>query len=211
MSDTGERTGPRERHHAPRRSGDGPPEIRVEDRRHWAREDRDDEDGPATTAFPTVVDEYRARAEAAEERLREYIAAFKQAEAEQESFRERLLKDVDRRVELQFSEMVVELLDALDDLDLAIAHVDGVEQAKPLARGVRLVHARFLGVLAKQGVVPIRLDGEPFDPNVAEAIRVDPVDDPGADGRVTATLSPGYRLGDRVIRPAKVAVGKSDS
>jgi molecular chaperone GrpE (heat shock protein) len=207
MSDTRERTEPRKS----RPSSDEPPEIRVEDRRHWAREDRDDDGPESTTTFPTVVEEYRARAEAAETRLREYIAAYKQAEAEQEAFRQRLLKDVDRRVELQFSELVVELLDALDDLDLAVAHVDGVAQAEPLAHGVRLVHARFLGVLAKQGVVPIHLDGETFDPNLAEAIRIDPVDDPGADGRVTATLAPGYRLGDRVIRPAKVAVGKSNS
>ena len=212
MSDTREPTGTRETGGAPRTKDGDPPSLRVEDRRHWAREDRDDDDdGPPTGGHPTVVEEYRARAESAEERLREYIAAYKQAEREQEAFRERLLKDVERRVELQFSEMVADLLEGLDDLDLAVAHVDGVPEAAPLADGVRLVHTRFLGVLAKQGVEPVRLDGEPFDPNVAEAVRVDPVDDADADGRVTETLRPGYRLGDRVIRPAKVAVGQFKS
>ena len=211
MSDTGERTGSRERAGEPRPPETDAPQLRVDDRRHWAREDRDDEGDASTGVYPTVVEESRARAQAAEERLREYIAAHKQAEAEHEAFRTRLLEDVERRVGLRFSEMISDLLDGLDDLDLAVTHVEGVPEAEPLARGVRLVHARFLGMLAKQGVEPVRPDGEPFDPNVAEAIRIDPVDDPGADGRVTATLSPGYRLGDRVIRPAKVAVGKSKS
>ena len=47
-----------------------------------------------------------------------------------------------------------------------------------------------------------------FDPNEAEAVRVDPVDDPERDGCVTETLRPGYRMGDLVIRPARVAVGR---
>jgi molecular chaperone GrpE len=209
MSETRKPSGADQNADASRPADEDAPPLRVEDRRHWAREDRDqDDDGEAAPGHPTIVEEYRARAESAEARLREYIAAYKQAEGEQEAFRERLRRDVERRVELQFSEMVADLLDGLDDLDLAVAHVDGVAEAAPLAEGVRLVHARFLAVLAKQGVEPVRMDGEPFDPNVAEAIRVDPVDDPVADGRVTETLRPGYRLGERVVRPAKVAVGQ---
>lgn len=192
-------------------SPDGEPTLRVEDRRHWARADRDDEDDasePEAARQPTVVDEYRRRAEEAEARLHEYIAAYKTAEAEHEAFRERLLRDVDRRVDLKFGELVHELLDGLDDLDVALGHVEGVAEAEPLARGVTLVRDRFLATLQRNGVEPVRPDGEPFDPNESEAVRVDPVDDPGLDAKVTETLRPGYRLGDRVIRPAKVAVGK---
>jgi len=193
-----------------RPSADGP-KIRVEDRRHWARADREDESGddagPASTQ-PTIVDEYRRRAEEAEERLREYIAAFKEAENEREQFRVRLARDVDRRVDLRFGEVVEEFLAGLDDLDTALEHTRDIPEAEPLARGVTLVRDRLLGALARQGLEPIRPDGETFDPNVAEAVRLDPVDDADRDGKVTATLRVGYRLGDRVVRPARVAVGK---
>ena len=65
--------------------------------------------------------------------------------------------------------------------------------------------------LRKQGVETIRPDGEPFDPNVAEAVRMQEVASADLDGKVTETVQPGYRLGDLVIRPAKVAVGKKET
>lgn len=189
------------------------PVFKVEDRRHWARAAEADADAteaepaPAST-HPTVVEEYRRRAENAEQKLLDYISAFKQAQTEHEQFRERLARDVDRKVALQFGALVGDLLDSLDDLNLALAHVEGGPQAAPLAEGVRLARDRFLSALEKSGVVEVELNGAEFDPNVAEAVRVDPVDDPTLDGKVTETLRAGFRLGDRVIRPARVAVGR---
>jgi molecular chaperone GrpE len=69
----------------------------------------------------------------------------------------------------------------------------------------------FLATLERHGIERIAPDGEPFDPNEAEAIRVDPVDSSAADGKVTETLQPGYRLGEFVIRAARVAVGRFQS
>ena len=73
--------------------------------------------------------------------------------------------------------------------------------------GVTLVRDRFLATLERNGVERIDPAGEEFDPNVAEALRVDPVDSPDLDGKVTLVLRPGYRLGERVLRAAQVAVG----
>ncbi|HET9298983.1 MAG TPA: nucleotide exchange factor GrpE, partial [Candidatus Polarisedimenticolaceae bacterium] len=87
--------------------------------------------------------------------------------------------------------------------------VAGVPDAEPLARGVSLSVQRFLQILERHGVVRIAPDGEPFDPAVAEAVRVDPVTDPELDGVVTETMRPGYRLGDQLVRPAAVAVGRA--
>lgn len=191
------------------------PSIRVEDRRHWARNDGADgadadDDGDASTPStrPTIIDEYRERAESAESKLQEYIRAYKKFQDEQEQVRVRLRRDIDRRVEASFGEVVGELLEVVDDLDLALGHVGNVPEAKPLADGVSLVRRRFLETLERRGVERVTLDGEPFDPNVAEAVRVDAVDDAARNGVVTETLRPGYRLGDRVLRPARVAVGK---
>jgi molecular chaperone GrpE len=60
----------------------------------------------------------------------------------------------------------------------------------------------------KHGVERIDPAGEPFDPNLAEAIGVEPVEDEAMDGKVTRTYRAGYVLGERVLRPARVAVGK---
>lgn len=192
----------------------GEDEIRVEDRRHWLRDDDadgDDEPHDGETVEPrrpTVVDEYRERAEAAEEKLQEYIAAYKASQSEQDAFRERLARDVDRRVSLQFGELIGDLLGSVDDLDLALAHADGASDSGGLADGVRLVRDRFLATLQKHGVSRIEPTGEPFDPNESEALRVDPVDDDSRHDVVTETLQPGYRLGEQVVRPARVAVGR---
>jgi len=71
-----------------------------------------------------------------------------------------------------------------------------------------MTHGQFLATLEKFGVTKFSPDGEPFDPTESEALRVDPVDSPEAENRVTATLKPGYRFGERVLRAAQVAVGR---
>jgi molecular chaperone GrpE (heat shock protein) len=187
-----------------------PPEFKVFDRRHWQVTGEGVDEAPAEprSTRPSVVEEYRRRAEAAELRLQEYIEAFKRHEQEQESFRTRIARDVDRRVELRFGELVGELLHLLDDLELSLGHVQAVPAARPLAEGVSLARNRFLATLARQGVEKILPDGQPFDPNEAEALRVEPVDTPDREGIVVETLQPGYRLGGRILRPARVAVGR---
>ena len=194
--------------------GDGRDEeecsFKVNDRRHWARDDNDDQDDDEqTSTHPTLLDEYKQRAEAAERKLHEYIEAFKETRAEQEAVRERLGRDVTRRVELQFGELIADLLENVDDLDRALTHVEGVVEARPLAEGVSLARDRFLAALQRHGIEKIDSDGVEFDPEIAEAVRVDPVDDPGLDGKVIETLQPGFRLGNHVIRAARVAVGRS--
>jgi molecular chaperone GrpE (heat shock protein) len=191
-----------------------PPEIEqtdafeVKDRRHWMCDDEEAEDDTTVERAPSAVGDLRRRAEQAEEKLREYIDAFKQREREQDDFRARIASDVDRRVELQFGDLVGSLLETLDHLDLALTHAEGVAEAAPLAEGVAMARDRFVATLEENGIRCVRPDDQPFDPNVAEAIRVDPVDTPDLDGSVTETLRPGYSLGERVIRPARVAVGR---
>jgi molecular chaperone GrpE len=163
--------------------------FRFEDRRHSVSSD----DEPAREASPrppSMIDEYRERTDAAEKKLQEYIEAYKGFKKEQDDFRTRLNRDVDRRVDLQFGGLVEELLEAMDNLELA--------------------RRRFLEALERHGVEKLDPSGEDFDPNEAEAIRVDPVDEPALSGKVTDVLRPGYRLRDRIIRPARVAVGRHD-
>ncbi len=184
-------------------------EFKVDDRRHWKQEGEDGAEdlSEAAPVRPTIIEEYRKRAEQAEQKLLEYIDAFKQFRKEQEDVRVRLNRDVQRKVELQFGELVGELLLSIDDLDLALAHVGDGEGAQNLARGVQMGRNKFIETLERHGVERLEPDGEEFDPNTTEAIRMDSV---GADkdGKITETLRPGYRLGRHIIRAAQVAVGR---
>ena len=187
-------------------------EFKVDDRRHWAG-DEDETDGAesdagGSPARPTVIDEFRGRAEEAERKLQEYIEAFKGFKEEQDQVRTRLQRDVERRVELGFGGLVTDLLESLDDLDLALDHVKDQPAARSLAEGVEMARKRFLGALQKHGVEPLDPTGTEFDPNEAEALQTVPVESAELDGTVIATLRPGYRLGERVIRPARVTVGR---
>jgi molecular chaperone GrpE len=195
--------------------GPARPAIKVEDRRHWARSMADEEN--ADRPEPDVEDaqdaraeaeDYRTRAEAAERRLEETVAAYRAMQAETEALRGRLTRDAERQLELRFAALVRELLSTVDDLELALSHVRAVREAEPLADGVRLAVQKFLATLERVGVARLEPDGRPFDPATAEAVRVDSVEDPDRDGTVTETLRPGYALGEQLIRPASVAVGR---
>jgi len=98
-------------------------------------------------------------------------------------------------------------LNSIDDLDLALAHVGSGEGAQNLAKGVRMVRNKFIETLERHGVERMEPDGEEFDPNTTEAIRMDSVGE-DEDGKITETLRPGYRLGEHIIRAAQVAVGR---
>ena len=138
--------------------------FKVADRRHWTQADEGDgevdEAAAAEPARPTIIDEFRMRAEAAEQKLQEYIEAFKKHKEEQEQFRLRLTRDVDRRVNRQFADLISDLLESMDNLDLALSHVEDVPEAEPLAKGVRLARDRFLSSLDRRGVEKLRAIAE---------------------------------------------------
>jgi molecular chaperone GrpE len=93
----------------------------------------------------------------------------------------------------------------LDDLERALAAAERHEEAK-LVEGVKLVQQSLRRVLEKEGLVEIEVEGE-FDPHVHEAVLTQPRD--GAQsGSVVEVVQRGYRLGDRVIRPARVIVAE---
>ncbi len=192
----------------PSGNGEDVAEFKVTDRRHWTRENDDETESEAEPTRPTVIDEYRERAESAERKLQEYIDAFKTFKNEQEQFRDRMQRDIERKVALRFGALVAALLESMDNLDLALSHVEGIPEAESLADGVRLARDNFRGALERSGVETIAPDGQPFDPNEAEAVRLQPVDSADADGKVIETLRPGYRLDERIIRPAQVTVGR---
>ena len=157
---------------------------------------------------PEEFEALRVRAEGAERKLREIQGTFIAAKAELDATRARLERDLERKVEIKFASLVADLLESADDLDRAIEHGRTVRAAAPVMEGVALARDRFLAALGKAGLQRIEPVGLPFDPNVAEAVGTVPVSDPAAHDTVVQLERVGYRLGGRVIRPARVLVGQ---
>ena len=104
-----------------------------------------------------------------------------------------------------------DLLEVLDNLDRAIAAArESDAPAGTLLRGVELVRDQFLAKLEALGVRHIDTLGQVFDAAVHEAVSMAPVTDPSQDGLVVAVAREGYAIGDELLRPASVVVGRLD-
>jgi len=123
----------------------------------------------------------------------------------------RLERAAKRDLEDARGKLVQELLPVLDNLDRTIraAHVDRSNRSDPaMLEGVRLVRHQLEGVLRGYGVERVDAIDQPFDPGLHEAIGVTAVGDPRRHGLVVHQAEPGYRLAGKLLRPAKVNVGK---
>ena len=168
----------------------------------------DDAESAEASVDPQAFEALRVRAEGAERKLREIQGTFLAAKAELDATRARLERDLERKVEIRFGDLLSGLLECADDLDRAIEHGATIPAAAPVVSGVVLARERFIGALQKAGVERIDPVGEPYDPNVAEAAGIIPVSDPEAHDTVAAVERVGYRHAGRVIRPARVLVGR---
>jgi molecular chaperone GrpE len=136
----------------------------------------------------------------------EYLNDLKRVAADFENYRKRVARDQEGLVARAHERLVKELLPVLDDLERALEAAAEHEEAK-LEEGVRLVHRELVAALAREGLVEVETEGQ-FDPHVHEALLSQPsAEDEGA---VLEVLQKGYRLGDRVLRPARVVVSQGE-
>jgi molecular chaperone GrpE len=188
--------------------------VKVVDRRRW-REDGEANPAAAPQASlkPTYVEELEQRAATAEKQAQEYLGKYRQAAQEFEDARARMRKELAKDAERNRRDVLASLLEVVDNLDRAIdaARTASREPADPLLQGVEMVRQQFLAKLEGFGVKRIDSDGAMFDPLVHEAVTTVTTEDPAADGRVVGIIAHGYRIGDDVLRPAMVAVGKAAS
>jgi molecular chaperone GrpE len=152
------------------------------------------------------------RREAAEAKLIGVQAKFEEVKAQMEretqEMRQRMQKTLeDRAKQGQFS-FLTTLLPVLDNLNLAIDHAEKDSSLEHLLGGVKGTARSFEQALLSVGVEAVPSIGTEFNPEVHEAIDMVAVD-PENDGRITAEYSRGYKFGDRLLRPARVQVGKA--
>jgi len=183
--------------------------VKVVDRRRW----RDDgelnpEAAPQPSLKPTYVEELEQRVAQADKTAQEYIAKYREASHEFEDARARMRKEVAKDAERNRREVFVSLLEVVDNLDRAI---DAAKGDDPLLQGVRMVRDQFLSKLEGFGVKRIASEGQPFDPQLHEAVTTIPATAAAPDGHVAGIIRPGYLIRDDVLRPALVAVAKADA
>jgi molecular chaperone GrpE len=146
------------------------------------------------------------RAALLEKERDEYLNDLRRVAAEFENYRKRVARDQESLAARAHERLVKELLPVLDDLERALEAASEHQEAK-LEEGVRLVHRELREALAKEGLVEIETNGR-FDPHVHEALLSQPSEED--DGAVLEVLQKGYRLGDRVLRPARVVISQGD-
>jgi molecular chaperone GrpE len=133
----------------------------------------------------------------------EYLDLAQRLQADFENYRKRAAREQERLVAHAHERLVRELLPILDDLERALEAAERHEEAQ-LVEGVKLVEQALRTALRKEGLVEIETDGA-FDPHVHEALLTKPSDrvEPGS---VLEVVQRGYRVGDKVVRPARVIV-----
>jgi molecular chaperone GrpE len=163
-----------------------------------ADEQLDQQAEAAPDAEPVEVEEL---AETARQRD-EYLDALQRLKAEFDNFRKRVARDQGDLVARASERLVKQLIPVLDDLERTLEASASHEEGK-LEDGVRLVHRALADLLAKEGLIEVETEGT-FDPHTQEALLAQPSE--AEEGTVIQVLQKGYRLGDHVLRPARVVV-----
>ena len=163
-------------------------------------------DGESGVDEETVlnVDEFAVLAEELEATRLErdqYLDALRRLKAEFENSRKRQERERARILSMASERLVQELLPVLDNLDRAL------EAGGDIREGVQATREQLAEVLAEEGLLPVASDGQPFDPNVHDAVMGQPSEE-HEDGTIIQTFQRGYLLNGKPIRPAKVVVAK---
>jgi molecular chaperone GrpE len=148
------------------------------------------------------LEELEQKLEAAETERDERTNDLQRVAADFDNYRKRVARDQESLVTRAHERLVRELLPVLDDLERALQAAAEHEEAR-LADGVQLVYRELRDALSREGLAEVEADGK-FDPHVHEALLTQPSD--REEGSVLEVLQKGYRLGDRVLRPARVVI-----
>ena len=179
-----------------------PDSANPKERRSEERDAAEDQP-PAQAADQPLED----RLQGADAKAEELLHDLQRLAADFDNYRKRPGRDQGSRCERAHERLVKELLPILDDLERALEAAEQHEEAR-LEEGVRLVHRSLRDALAREGLAEIETDGR-FDPYVHEALLAQPSE--AEEGSVIQVIQRGYRLGDRVLRPARVVVAAAEA
>ncbi|HEX9308571.1 MAG TPA: nucleotide exchange factor GrpE [Anaeromyxobacter sp.] len=202
-----------ERRDAAAAGGEAP--VKVTDRRRFTPEG-EPLDPVAREEPPPKLPEPDERDRQLEEqaaRIDELSRAYAALIEDNKAFRGRTEREKARVIEAEQARVAQTLLEAADDLERALAAVSGAgeegsDALRGLVDGVRLSLGALHKRIAEIGAIRISVAGQPFDPHVAEAVDTVAVANAEQDGMVVQEVRAGYTIGNRVLRPARVRVGR---
>jgi molecular chaperone GrpE len=176
-------------------------------RRRTRAEERIAELDVSPAKLSAEVDSLRAQLEAAQQEAIESKAGWQRTAADFANYRRRTDQDREQIVELANEFLLAKLLAIVDDFDRAIANMPAELGGLGWAEGIVAIDRKLRLLLDSEGLTPIEAVGQPFDPHQHEAVVQEDIPDV-PEGTVTAELQRGYRIRDRVLRPAMVAVAR---
>jgi molecular chaperone GrpE len=184
---------------------------KIVDRRHWVNEDDDalatDEES-LDGRVPSFVEKLKKEAEEKDERLKEYINAYKEKNAQTDELRVRLQRENETRLDQFKANLFARLVPILDNLRRAEDSAKATSDFESLKEGINLVINQFVRELKDNEVQVIETDGMKFDPKVHEAFMVTDTEDPEQDNMILQELEQGYLFKEKLIKAAKVKVAK---
>jgi len=140
----------------------------------------------------------------AKEEAQKYLANWQRAEADFQNYKRRVEQERDETRRFASAALIINVLPILDDLERALMSLDARLAGLTWFEGIALIHRKILILLENAGVSIIQAEGQQFDPREHEAV----MHSEGEEGKVLAEVQRGYKLYDRVLRPAMVVVGK---
>jgi len=157
----------------------------------------------------TDLDAQNAKIASLEKDKKENWDRYLRTAADLENLRKRQRREIDDAKLESKGRVLKEMLPVVDNLERAIEHATSQAGSNPIVEGVQLVLRQFLTAFERLDVTPVEAAGQPFDPNLHEAISQQESD--AAPGTVVQVLQRGYKSGDRLLRPALVVVAKAKS
>jgi molecular chaperone GrpE len=156
---------------------------------------------------PEEIASLKEKLAEAQAKAEEYLDGWQRALAEFSNYKKR----VDRDREAIYQEAAIRVikgyLDVVDDLERALANRPQDGEGAAWAEGIELIYRKLLGLLEGEGVTPMEVDAQMFDPNLHEAISQEE-SEKHESGEIIEVVQTGYVLGNRVIRPARVRVAR---
>jgi molecular chaperone GrpE len=155
-------------------------------------------------AEPETLEDAKALLQKEKEEAQRFLANWQRAEADFVNYKRRVKQERDEAKRLANAALIINILPVLDDLERALSSLNIQLVGLTWFDGIRLIYRKLQLVLESAGVSLIEAEGQPFDPRFHEAVMYGE----GEEGKVVAEVQRGYKLGDRVLRPAMVVVGK---
>ncbi|MCM1028650.1 MAG: nucleotide exchange factor GrpE [Pseudoflavonifractor sp.] len=156
------------------------------------------------TQVETLSKQLLEKEEALAKEKKEYLFLM----AEFDNFRKRTLREKSELIKNAAESALKGLLPIVDDFERGLEATATASDSDAIRQGMELIYNKLVKYLSQNGVTAIESTGKPFDADLHEAIANVPVEDPELKGKVIDTLTKGYKLNDKVLRHAKVAVGQ---